>query len=67
LITVSDDWYATHNRFAVLGKLWNKLAYHRVPIDLLLYPHNRVEERRHWLRHVIARAYREGRVLAGPH
>lgn len=66
MITVSDDWYAHHNRFEVLGQLWNKLARHRVPVDLLLYPHSKVEERRHWLSHVIAQAYREGKVLDGP-
>lgn len=66
MITVSDDWYAQHNWFDVLGQLWNKLACHRVPVDLLLYPHSKVEERRHWLSHVIAQAYREGIVLDGP-
>lgn len=67
MITVSDDWYATHNRFEVLGQLWNKLSRHRVPVDLLLYPRSKVEERRHWLSHVIAQAYREGKVLDGTH
>lgn len=67
MITVSDDWYATHNWFEVLGQLWNKLAHHRVPVDLLLYPRSKVEERRLWLSHVIAQAHREGRVLDGPH
>jgi predicted nucleotidyltransferase len=66
MITVSDEWYAKHNRFELLGQLWNKLARHRVPVDLLLYPRSKVEERRHWLSHVIAQAYREGRVLDGP-
>ena len=66
MITVSDDWYATHNRFEVLGQLRNKLACHRVPVDLLLYPRSKVEERRHWLSHVIAQAHREGKVLDGP-
>ena len=66
LITVSDAWYATNNHFQVLGMLWNKLARHRVPVDLLLFPRSKVEERRHWLSHVIAQAHREGRVLDGP-
>ena len=66
MITVSDEWYAKHNRFELLGQLWNKLARHRVPVDLLLYPRSKVEERRHWLSHVIAQAHREGRVLDGP-
>lgn len=66
MITVGDDWYAQHNRFEVLGQLWNKLARHRVPVDLLLYSRSKVDERRHWLSHVIAQAYREGVVLDGP-
>jgi len=65
MIIVTDAWYAQHNWFETLGLLWRKLAHHRVPIDLLLYPRSKVEERRHWLSHVIARAYREGRVLHG--
>jgi predicted nucleotidyltransferase len=65
LITTSDGWLAQHNRFDILGRLWRKLAHHRIPVDLLLYSHSQVEERRHWLSNVIARAYRKGRVLHG--
>jgi predicted nucleotidyltransferase len=65
MIIVTDEWYAQHNWFETLGLLWRKLAHHRVPIDLLLYPRSKVEERRHWLSHVIALAHREGRVLDG--
>ena len=65
MIIVTDEWYAQHNWFETLGLLWRKLAHHRVPIDLLLYPRNKVEARRHWLSHVIALAHREGRVLDG--
>ena len=65
MIIVTDEWYAQHNWFQTLGLLWRKLAHHRVPIDLLLYPRSKVEERRHWLSHVIALAHREGRVLDG--
>ena len=65
LITANDGWLAQHSRFETLGRVWRKLAYHRIPIDLLLYSRSQVEERRHWLSHVIARAYREGRVLHG--
>ncbi len=65
MITVDDDWYGGHNRFDTLGILWNRLAHHRVPVDLLLYPRSTVEERRQWSSHVIAIAYREGRVLCG--
>ena len=65
MIIVTDAWYAQHNWFETLGLLWRKLAHHRVPIDLLLYPRSKVEERRHWLSHVIALAHREGRILDG--
>jgi predicted nucleotidyltransferase len=65
MIIVTDEWYAQHNWFETLGLLWRKLSHHRVPIDLLLYPRSKVEERRHWLSHVIALAHREGRILDG--
>ena len=64
-ITANDGWLAQHSRFETLGRVWRKLAHHRIPIDLLLYSRSQVEERRHWLSHVIARAHREGRVLHG--
>jgi uncharacterized protein len=63
LITASDSWIQQHNRFDTLGKLWRRLAHYRIPIDLLLYSQSQVAERRHWLSHVISRAYREGRLL----
>lgn len=65
LITANDGWLAQHNRFETLGRLWRKLAHHRIPVDLLLYSQSQVDERRNWISHVIARAYREGRVLHG--
>jgi predicted nucleotidyltransferase len=65
LITADDGWLAQHSRFDTLGRLWRKLSYHRIPVDLLLTPRVRWKSVRHWLSHVIARAYREGRVLHG--
>jgi predicted nucleotidyltransferase len=65
LITASDSWLLQHNRFDTLGKLWRRLAHHRIPVDLLLYSQSHVAERRQWLNHVIARAYNEGRLLHG--
>jgi predicted nucleotidyltransferase len=65
LITANDSWLAQHNRYETLGRLWRKLAHHRIPMDLLLYSRRQVEERRHWRSHVIAMAHREGRVLHG--
>lgn len=65
LITASDSWLSQHNRFDTLGRLWRRLSHHRIPVDLLLYSQSQVAEKRHWLSHVIARAYEEGRVLHG--
>jgi predicted nucleotidyltransferase len=63
LITAPDAWLAEHDRWGVLGRLWRRLADHRIPVDLLLYSCSQVEERSGWRDHVIARAFREGRVL----
>jgi predicted nucleotidyltransferase len=60
MIIVTDAWYNQHNWFETLGLLCRKLAHHRVSIDLLLYPRSKVEERRHWLSHVIALAHVRG-------
>ena len=65
LITAPDDWIEHHHRFHVLGDLWGQLAQADVSLDLLLYSHSECEERRHWLSHVIGRAYREGVLLDG--
>lgn len=65
LITVSDDWLASHDRRQILGSIWRKLAHHRVAVDLLLYSQSQVAEMRHLSSHVIGHAYREGRFLDG--
>ncbi|MFM7733085.1 MAG: nucleotidyltransferase domain-containing protein [Cyanobium sp.] len=63
LIIAPDAWLAEHDRFALLGRLWSRLPDHHVPVDLLVYPRSQAEERRGWRHHVIARAFREGRIL----
>jgi len=65
LITAPDAWLAQQDRWALLGRLWNRLSDHNVPVDLLLYSRSQVEERSGWRSHVIARACREGRLLDG--
>ena len=65
LITAPDAWLAQQDRFALLGRLWRRLAHHPIPVDLLLYSRSQVEERCGWRGHVIARAWREGRLLDG--
>ncbi len=32
LITANDGWLAQHSRFETLGRLWRKLAHHRILI-----------------------------------
>lgn len=65
LITAPDAWLAQQDRFALLGRLWRRLAHHLVPVDLLLYSRSQVEGRSGWRDHVITRACREGRLLDG--
>ncbi|CAK6696458.1 hypothetical protein OGCDGJMD_02045 [Cyanobium usitatum str. Tous] len=63
LVTVPDAWLASHSRFEETGSLGHKLAHHRIPIDLLLYSHREVQERRLSSQHVVTEAYRDGREL----
>lgn len=63
LVTVPDEWLATHSRFEETGDLSRKLAQHRIPIDLLLYSDKEVQERRQYSQHVVTEAYRHGREL----
>jgi predicted nucleotidyltransferase len=65
LITAPDAWLAQQDRFALLGRLWRRLAHYPVPVDLLLYSRSQLEERCGWRDHVITRACREGRLLNG--
>jgi predicted nucleotidyltransferase len=65
LITAPDDWIQRHHRFQALADLWGQPAQADVSLDLLLYSRSECEERRHWLSHVIGRAYREGVLLDG--
>lgn len=63
LVTVPDAWLATHSRFEETGALGWKLAHHRIPIDLLLYSHQEVQDRFQYRQHVVTEAYRHGREL----
>jgi hypothetical protein len=60
---VPDAWLASHSRFEETGALAHKLAHHRIPIDLLLYSHQEVEQRRQYSQHVVSEAYQFGRDL----
>lgn len=63
LVTVPDAWLASHSRFEETGDLSWKLARHRIPIDLLLYSHQEVQDRLQYRQHVVAEAYHHGREL----
>lgn len=63
LVTVPDAWLATHSRFEETGSLCHRLAHHRIPIDLLLYSQQEVQQRRQYSQHVVTEAYCHGRDL----
>jgi predicted nucleotidyltransferase len=63
LVTVPDAWLASHSRLEQTDALGWKLAYHRLPIELLLFSSSEVEKRRHGSSNVIAEAFRYGRRL----
>jgi len=63
LVTVPDAWLASHSRFEETGDLAEKLAHHRIPIDLLLFSHHEVKDRLQYRQHVVTDAYRHGREL----
>ena len=63
MVTVPDAWLASHSRFEETGDLRWKLARHRIPIDLLLYSHQEVQDRLQYRQHAVAEVYRHGRQL----
>ena len=63
LVTVPDAWLATRSRLEQTDTLGRKLAYHRLPIELLLFSASEVAQRRHGSCNVIAEAFRYGRRL----
>jgi predicted nucleotidyltransferase len=63
LVTVPDAWLATHSRLEQTDALGWKLAYHRLPNELLLFSASEVAQRRHGKSNVIAEAFRYGRQL----
>ena len=63
LIIVSEPFDKTHSRRMELSRLWRLVACFRLPVDVLLFSRNEVEEWRTSGSHVIGRALREGRPL----
>lgn len=65
LITVTDDWLASHDRYRMLDRLRWRLSGPVQPVDLLLYSRSQVSRSINLHSHVISHAYREGRLLGG--
>jgi len=63
LVTVPDEWLASHSRFEETDALGWKLAHHRIPIDLLLYSHQEVQDRLQHRQHVVKEAHSHGQEL----
>jgi predicted nucleotidyltransferase len=63
LVTVPNEWLASHSRFVETDVLGWKLAHQRIPIDLLFYSDQEVQERRQYSQHVVTEAYRYGSDL----
>ena len=63
LVIVPDAWLASHSRLEQTDALGWKLAYHRLPIELLLFSASEVAQRRHGSSNVIAEAFRYGRRI----
>ena len=65
LITVPDQWLATHARVRVLGSLWRQWSSSQLPLDLLLYSESEICQRQQYRGAVTTQAYLEGIVLYG--
>ena len=63
LVIVPDAWLESHSRLEQTDALGWKLAYHRLPIELLLFSTSEVAQRRHGSSNVIAEAFRYGRRI----
>ena len=65
LITVSDEWLASHDRWIVLDRLRWRLSQPERPVDLLLFSQTQVAQRRQLRSSVVHQAYAEGLRLDG--
>ena len=63
LVVEREPFGPQRSRWQELVRLYDAIAPFRVGVDLLVYSHQEVAERRHWCNHVIARAMSEGRLL----
>jgi len=65
LITVPDQWLASHDRVRVLGGLWRQWSSRQLPLDLLHYSESEICQRQQYRGAVTTQAYLEGILLYG--
>jgi predicted nucleotidyltransferase len=63
LVVEREPFGEGRSRRRELARLWHLVAKHRLPVDVLLYSRDEVEDWRATPGHVIARALDEGRAL----
>ena len=60
LVVESEPFHSGRSRRHESARIWKSLSHFDIPIDILLFSHEEVEEWRHSLNHVVSRALREG-------
>jgi predicted nucleotidyltransferase len=63
VIVTDQQFDRAHSRREEMAQLWRQLARFRVPKDILIYSRDEIERWRHTKNHVIARAFKEGKLL----
>jgi uncharacterized protein len=63
LIVQDQPFTPDYSRTKQMARLWRLLAHFPVSQDILVVTPQEVEEWRHTINHVIARAFREGKVV----
>ncbi len=63
LVVERDDFGPARSRRAEMTRVWGALSGFGVPVDVLMFSREEIERHRGAINHVVARAFREGRVL----
>lgn len=65
LVITPEGFGPNSSRRKIAAQLWRSLARFHIPVDLVLYSEQEVDEWRDSSNHLTTRALREGRVLHG--
>lgn len=63
LVVESEPFHSGRSRRHESARIWKSLSRFDIPIDILLFSNDEVEEWRHSLNHIVSRALREGRTV----